>query len=146
MRGEIYFPKDLNNIQANKGEEHETGAIEAYVRENRVIVKPTGLWLYANGFMGASPVGLLFDREWEPGPVVIVEVKCHYSMLDVRINSEAESTKLLVYIDCQNRLLPSHTYFHQVKGTMHAVGVYLWDFFVWNRHNTLSIRICSYPH
>ena len=147
VRDEIYFPKDLSNIPAIKwGTEHEAGAIDAYVRENRVIVKPSGLWLYANGFMGASPDGLVFEREWDRDPVGIVEVKCPYSMRDVRINSEAEWTKHLKYIDCQNRLLPSHPYYHQVQGTMHAVGVYWCDFYVWTPHNTLTIRIGRDPH
>ena len=74
VRDEIYFPKDVSNIPAIKwGTDHEAGAIDAYVRELRVTVKPTGLWLFGNGFLGASPYGLVFERQWDRDPVGIVD-------------------------------------------------------------------------
>ena len=93
-------------------------------------MKPIGLWLFGNGFLGASPDGLVFERKWDRDPVGIVELKCAYSLRDVRLNADDEWSKQRKELDCQNRLLPSHPYYHQVQGNMNAVGVFWCDFYV----------------
>ena len=47
--------------------------MDAYVSEQRLIVKPKGLWVFVIGFMAGMPDRLLCDRQSDPEPVSLVE-------------------------------------------------------------------------
>ena len=60
LKGDIYFPKNIDSIPAIKwGKEHEPVAISAYVNETHAIYDSTGIWMYKNNMLGASPDGLI---------------------------------------------------------------------------------------
>ena len=147
MRDDIYHPRDLSNVPAIKwGVQHEKQAIDEYVQKTRAIVMPTGVWLFPNGVMGASPDGLVYEGAHDRDPVGILEVKCPYSMRDFKVNCAAEWHSHLKYLDCENRLLPSHPYYHQVQGEMYAVGVRWCDFIIWTPHDMLVMRVGKDAH
>ena len=110
------------------------------------IVKPTGLWLFPNGVMGASPDGLVFAGSHDTDPIGVIEVKCPYSMHDVAINCDTEWHSHLKYLDCENRLKSGHQYYHQIQGEMYAVDVLWCDFIIWTPHSILIKRINRDPH
>ena len=59
LRDEIYVPKNLDHVPAIRwGLDHESVAIDAYQNKTGSIVKPTGVWMFRNNVMGASPDGL----------------------------------------------------------------------------------------
>ena len=146
LREDIYCPKDLSNVTAIKwGVEHEHKAIDAYIKKTQAIAKPTGVWLFPNGVMGASPDGLIFDSAHTRDPVGITEVKCPYSLREVKINCEAEWHTRLKYLDCENQLKASHAYYHQIQGTMYAVDVRWCDFIIWTPNDMRIIRIGRDP-
>ena len=147
LRNDMYHPPDLERVAAVRwGVDHEKQAIDEYVKESHAIVKPTGLWLFPNGIMGASPDGLVFADAHDTKPSGVIEVKCPYSMRDVTINCETEWHTHLKYLDCQNRLRATHQYYHQIQGEMYAVDVLWCDFIIWTPHNILIKRIKRDPH
>ena len=62
LKGDIYFPKNIDSIPAVKwGKEHESVAISAYVNETGAFYDSTGLWMFKNNMLGASPDGLILS-------------------------------------------------------------------------------------
>ena len=86
LRDELFAPKNLDQVPAIKwGVDHEPVAIDAYQNATGSIVKPTGVWMFHNNLMGASPDGLVFTDPHAASAVGILEVKCPYSMRDVKV-------------------------------------------------------------
>ena len=142
LKQDIYNPRDLSHIKPIQwGIEHEAEAIDEYIKETSNIVKPTGLWLFPCGVLGASPDGLVYRHEHDMHPIGIVEVKCPYSIRDKVISCENEWHAYLKYLDCFNNLRRDHDYYAQIQGTMAAVGVEWCDFFVWTPDSYLLVRI-----
>ena len=67
------------------GLDHESVALDADQNMNVSIVKPTGVWMFRNNIMGASPDGLVFTDPHGACAVGILEVKCTYSMRDLNV-------------------------------------------------------------
>jgi len=76
---------------------HEKEAIRCYEQLARVRVQPTGLWLSADGSLGASPDGLVHGGEG------IIEVKCPFSCRDAESWQDALETGLIPHI-CNSRM------------------------------------------
>ena len=132
MKQDMYNPKSLDNIPAIRwGVKHEARAIDEYVSLTGAIVKPSGLWLYSNRVMGASPDGLVFADTHATAPIGIIEVKCPYSMRNVSVVWDTDWRDHLRYLDCNSELKKNHDYYHQIQGTMYAVGVQWCDFVIW---------------
>ena len=79
--------------------------------------------MFRNNVMGASPDGLVFTDPHAACAVGILEVKCPYSLRDVKVEYPAQWHNYLNYIDCNNNLKKTHDYYHQIQGAMAAVGV-----------------------
>ena len=144
LREVIYFPKDLSRIPAIQwGTDHENDGIDAYVGLSGYIVKPTGVWLYDNGCMGASPDGLVYPSKDATTPCGIVEIKCPYSLRNTEIKATFMWSQL-PYLTERAQLKRNHDYYHQVQGAMYAVRVPWCDFCVWTPKNKLLIiRVCK---
>ena len=118
----------------------QVGATDAYQNKTGSIVKPTGVWMFRNNIMGASPDGLFFTDPHGACAVGILEVKCTYSMRDVKVEYPAEWRNYLNYLDCNNDLKKTHEYYHRI-GAMAAVGVEWCDFVIWTPRNVKVPRI-----
>ena len=110
IRSELFTPKDLSGIPAIQwGEQNEVNAINGYIAKSGYNIKDTGLWLFPNACIGASPDGLVFIDDTLAG---ILEVKCPYC---IRSKLNADKFLDLPYIMCDSSfikispLLPSST-------------------------------------
>jgi len=140
VREEIYFPKDLSRIPAVRwGIDHECDAIDAYTKKTGNIVKPTGIWLFPNGFMGASPDGLIYPNAQDANFCGIVEVKCPYSIRNCEVTNKFIYWGMLRYLTIDLKLKRDSAYYHQVQGEIFATGVEFCDFCIWTPKNDLLI-------
>ena len=146
LQEDIYHPKNLDNIPAIKwGKVHEGQAIDQYAKSMKVIVKPTGIWLFPNSIMGASPDGLVFQGPHDAKPIGVVEVKCPYSLRETDIEDLCDWHTHLKYLDCDNRLKKGTPYWQQVQGQIHAVAVPWCDFVIWTPTNMIVSRTFKDP-
>jgi len=127
------------------GRDNELNAIAAYCNKRGYFVKPTGLWLFPCGRLGASPDGLVYDREDAQQPVGILEVKCPYYVRDRHFMELKRSGKLPTYITADFRLNREHDYYHQVQGELYATGATWCDFVMWTTKGCLIIRVYPNP-
>jgi len=111
---------------------HEKEAIHCYEQLTRTRVQPTGLWLSADGALGASPDGLVYGGEG------IIEVKCPYSCRDAESWQDGLETGLIPpYLQFEDEdgeqvsLKKSSDYYHQVQGQLYMTGAKWCDFIVW---------------
>ena len=142
LRDELFAPKNLDHVPAIKwGVDHEPVAIDAYHKATGRIVRPTGVWMFHNNLMGASPDGLVFSDPHATSAVGILEVKCPYSMRDVKIECVSEWHHHLPYLDCRNELKTTHDYYHQIQGAMAPVLVDWCDFVIWKPSKMKNQRI-----
>ena len=59
----------------------------------------------------------------------------------MKIDCGSEWHHHLAYLDCNNELEKTHDYYHQIQGTMTAVGVEWCDFVIWSPSNMKVQRI-----
>jgi len=111
---------------------HEKDAIHCYEQLLRTRVHPTGLWLSADGALGASPDGLVYGGEG------IIEVKCPFSCRDAESWQDALETGLIPpYLQFEDEegeqvsLKKTSDYYHQVQGQIYMTGAKWCDFVVW---------------
>ena len=79
LRDEVFAPKNLDHIPTIRwGVDHESVAIDAYQHITGNVVKPTGIWMFHNNIMGASPDRPVFTDPQASCAVGILEVKCPY--------------------------------------------------------------------
>ena len=124
LRDELYVLKNVHHVPAIRwGLDHESVAIDAYQNKTGSILKPTGVWMFRNNVIGPSPDGLIFTDPHGACAVGIREVKCAYSMRDVKVEWPAEWLNYLNYLDCKNNLKNAHDYSHQIQWAMAAVAV-----------------------
>ena len=71
----------------------------------------------------------------------ITEVKCPYSLRDVKMESKAEWHHHLPYLHCNNEIMKTPDFYHQMQWTMTAVVVDLCDFFRWTPRNLNVLQI-----
>ena len=140
LRSDITGGRDLSRIPAVKwGVDHEQKAIKTYEELTGYRVEETGIWLFPDGHMGASPDGLVRDRE---GVLVgILEVKCPWSVRN--LPPETGLYKLPYIEHYPPALVKKHAYYHQVQGELAATNLPWCDFFVWTPRKTLTVRV--YP-
>ena len=133
LRADIYAPRKIDFIPAVRwGTEHEPVALSAYINKTGAIIRTTGVWLYKNGLMGASPDGLVMGGDDASEPLAVIEVKCPYSMRNVKLKDPSKGwPRHLKYLDLNDRLKRNHYYYHQIQGSMHAVEVDWCDFIIW---------------
>lgn len=139
FKDRLFIDKNLANIPPIKwGTVNEKKAISEYEHEFGYHVKETGIWLFPDGYLGASPDGLVFDGDKLIG---LIEVKCPWAIRRTLFSNSNEMVKALPYLCFPKNLNPEHDYYHQVQGQLAATGASWCDFFVWTPHNYLCIRI-----
>jgi len=139
LRSDLFDSKDLSHIPAIQwGQAHEAEALREYQKQTHYSLKDTGLWLFDNACLGASPDSLVYEGDKLVG---IVEVKCPYKLRSIKLTSEDIMGLDLPYITADNDLAKSHDYYHQVQAELYATGAPWCDFFVWSPSRTHKIRI-----
>ena len=139
FRKDTFSPCDLSRVPAIKwGVEHEADAIAEYERETGFRVMPTGLWLFEDGYLGASPDGKVYNGDTLVG---ILEVKCPWSIRNRCLESTADWLAHLPYLTRPKCLARNHQYYQQVQGQLAATGAPWCDFFIWTTNKTLRITI-----
>ena len=142
LRDELFAPENLDHIPSIKwGVDHESVGIDAYQHITGNVVKPTGIWIFHNKIMGASPDGLVFTDPHAACAVGIREVKCPYSMREVEIDCDWEWQHHLHYLYCNKELKMMHDYYHQIQAAMAAVIVAWCDFVIWTPRKVKIQRI-----
>ena len=137
---------NLDHLEPIKwGRDNELNAIAAYCNKRGYFVKPTGLWLFPSGQLGASPDGLVYENEDDEHPVGILEVKCPFYVRDRHFMELKRSGKLPTYITADFRLNREHDYYHQVQGELYATGASWCDFVMWTTKGCLIIRVYPNP-
>ena len=105
LKDAIFNPRSLDHVKAVQwGCQNESKGVDLYGQRTGKIVKPTGLWMFANGMLCAAPDGVVFEKEHITVPIGILEVKCPYSIRDTPINGDADWNKNLPYLDENNNL------------------------------------------
>ena len=142
LKQEIYNTRPFGYIKAtNWALDNEAKAIDQYTSETGRIVKPTGIWLFPSGYMGASPDGLVYLNEHDHQPVGILQVKCPYTVRDFNFASEKEWHDQFSFLDEHNNMKKTNDYYHEAQGTMFALNVLWCDFFIWTPRAHLCIRV-----
>ena len=60
------------------GQEHEEVAIKEYEKKTGLKVLETGIWIFPNAQLAASPDGLILDPQ-DPNKLIgCLEIKCHW--------------------------------------------------------------------
>ena len=145
LRNGIYAPTNVDQVAGIKcGLDPESLATDANLNTTGSIVKLTRLWMFRNIIMGASPEGLFLPDPHRACAFGILEVKCHSSMREVKIDCSSEWHNHLTYLDCSNMRKKRHDYNHQRQGPMAAVGVCWCYFVIWPRSKIKSQRIRRY--
>ena len=145
IRKSFWEPNDISSCPPVKwGIDHEKDAIEAYKKQTGYDVKETGLWLFPNGFIGASPDGLVYINGQLSG---ILEVKCPWRLRYLNnLNTVQDVVKELPFLTWPLGLLRTHDYYHQVQGQLAATKTAWCDFVVWCPNNFIVIvRVDSDP-
>ena len=144
LNSNIAGGKDLSHIEAVQwGREFENSAIASYCTVTGRKVKPTGLWLFPNGYLGASPDGLVYNQPSHANPSGILEVKCPYSVRFLHYADMLAANNLPRYITSDFELDTNHDYYHQVQGQLYATQAAWCDFVMWTTKSTLITRV--YP-
>ena len=125
------------------GRDHEIVAIQHYMELTGYCVKPTGLWIFPNGYLAASPDGLVFETDESQTPSGIIEIKCPYSVRFMNFAEMTYQNKLPLYLNASGNLKLSADYYHQIQGELYATGAPWCDFVVWTTKDLKIQRI--YP-
>ena len=137
---------NLDHLEPIKwGREHEKDAIADYCRKTGRFVKPTGIWLFPSGELGASPDGLVYLNADSQYSVGIIEVKCPFSVRNRHFKELHASQKLPAYITSDLQLNSDHDNYHQVQGELYATGAAWCDFVMWTTMSCLIIRVYPNP-
>ena len=146
LRNEVMQRKKFETNEAMQwGIDHEKDAIQEYEKRTGKKVIETGIWIFPDGYLAASPDGIVVDADNPDKYLGIVEVKCPARVKDIIINHDCQWHGHLNYLDKNNQLYPHHAYYHQIQGQLYATGMNWCDFIIWNPSNLLVQRIVSDP-
>ena len=142
LRGQILQTRPFETNTAMKwGIDHEADAIEKYQFLTGNKVEDTGIWLFPDGILAASPDGLVVDPK-HPGKYLgIIEVKCPFKLHWDPIENEKDWHFYLNYLDDENNLNREHDYYHQIQGQLVATDLPWCDFIIWSPSKTHIQRI-----
>jgi len=129
------------NTAMQWGINHEAEAIEKYQFLTGNKVEDTGIWLFPDGILAASPDGLVVDSKNKGKYLGIIEVKCPYKLHWDPITNENDWHFYLNYLDDENKLNRAHDYFHQIQGQLVATDLPWCDFIIWSPSKTHIQRI-----
>jgi len=131
MRRGMVTSGSFTNPAIEWGTKHEATAVAEYVKHSGNKVIPSGIWLFPEGDLAASPDGIVVDANDPSKYLGLLEIKCPYKCSREQIRSGADWRKYLRYLDNSNRLLPTHDYYHQIQGQLCATNLEWCDFVVW---------------
>jgi len=131
IRQGMVNPGNFTNPAVEWGIKHEATALAEYENHTGNKVIGSGIWLFPEGDLAASPDGIVVDRNDPSKYLGLVEIKCPYKCARERIRSGADWGKLLRYVDNSNRLISTHAYYHQIQGQLCAASLEWCDFVVW---------------
>ncbi len=123
------------------GIKHESDARHEYEKRTGQKVIETGIWLFQEGHLGASPDGLILDPSNPQNVLGIIEIKCPFRMIDIQIATGTEWKQHLEYLEDGNKLKHGHNYYDQVQGQMLATRAQWCDFVLWSPNNINIERI-----
>jgi YqaJ-like viral recombinase domain len=101
------------------GIQNEETALVTFQKLTSMHVEPIGLWPHHSRVTGASPDGLIKEKN------AAVEVKCPYSARNISIAGACKNKNFcLRATDDDGHLIhhPDHAYDHQVQGQMHLTN------------------------
>jgi hypothetical protein len=131
------------NIFIKWGKDHEDYAVKKYSQLTGNEVVQTGLWVFPNGKLGASPDGLVRERSHSEFDGIL-EIKCPYSIRNFEYLDMVRRGKWPKYfLSSKWDLDKSHRYYHQIQGQLFATRKKWCDFFVWAPRLFIKTRI--YP-
>ncbi len=107
------------------GVTHEQTALNHYSDAMAVTVQATGIWLTADGMLGASPDGLVGDN-------ICVEVKCPYKYREKTLAEAVTNKDFFMHVNNgQYDIKADHDYYHQIQGALHICGRNIIHLVVW---------------
>ena len=81
---------NFTNPAIEWGWKHEAKAVAEYVKHTGNKVTPSGIWLFPEGDLAASPDGIVVDPENSNNFLGLVEIKCPYKCSGEQIRSGAD--------------------------------------------------------
>jgi putative phage-type endonuclease len=104
------------------GLDTESAARKSYQMLTNNKAFEVGLIIKANQpWLSCSPDGLFLDSS---GNLAVIEIKCPSSCKDDQIKVD--------YIDANEKLIPSHSYYTQVQIQMYVTGAKMCHFYVYS--------------
>jgi len=131
LRRKLVSNNDFTCEAIRWGIQHEEDAIKEYERQTGNDVIESGIWLFPEGDLAASPDGLVLDPEDETKYIGLVEVKCPFRCRGAQIKTGHEWSHFLPYLDQNNQLKSSYEYYHQIQGQLCATQLPWCDFVIW---------------
>ena len=123
----FHYGRDISGIPSLVyGSKSEQKAINQYELNSGNKVTPTGLWLFPDVPMYASPDGLICSSNGKIDGVI--EIKCPSTLENETTYSALRS---LDYLDADGRLKENSRHFHQVQGHLYATKANWCDFVIW---------------
>jgi len=142
LKASLKGDQDLSYLEPIKwGKANEECAIASYCHLTGRTVKPTGIWLFPSGQLGASPDGLVFEHPTDPHPSGILEVKCPFYVRNLHYLEMRKQRRLPRYLTPSMHLNDTHDYYHQVQGELFATHAPWCDFVMWTTRSTLITRV-----
>ena len=123
------------------GEEHEDVAIREYEKKTGLKVRETGIWIFPNTHLAASPDGLVLDPTAPNKIIGCLEIKCPWRLRNFTIKKSSDWKTQLDYLDQSNSLLHSHPYYHQIQGEIFGTNLEWCDFAIWCPSGIIIQRI-----
>ena len=136
---------NFTNPAIEWGTKHEARAVAEYVKHSGNKVIASGMWLFPEGDLAASPDGIVVDSNDASKYLGLVEIECPYKCSREHIRCDADWRKYLRYLDNSNKLLPTHDYYHQIQGQLCATNLEWCDFVIWCPTALLVQRIYLDP-
>ena len=115
------------------GMDHEKFAVCEYCQITDRDVKSTGLWLFPNKYLGASPDGIIWKDREETEVEGIIEVKCSWPAREYDWESAIKNGKRPKWIlDDDAKILDrAHNHYHQIQGQLFATEAKWCDLVTW---------------
>lgn len=132
---------NLSGIHAIQwGLTNEKSGIRVLEKEQNVNVVPTGLWLANNGFLGASPDGLINSD-------YIVEIKCPWKFRNKALDIELKNDhSYIIYIQNDTVYInKKHFYWHQIQGQLYLTYCKLCYLVIWTPNQTIITEVEKDP-
>jgi len=125
------------------GMDHEKFAVCEYCQVTHQDVKSTGLWIYPNKNLGASPDGIIWRDCQETEVEGIIEVKCSWVAREYDWETAIKNGKRPRWIlDDDAKILDrAHNHYHQIQGQLFATDAKWCDLVTWAPKFIKIIRV-----